>query len=230
MGIVWRPLALVASLAAAAVAVVMLWAYLVAAHDLSRVVQLFLLFVAFAVFWYAAWSYMGRAGSVAAVRARSWVVTKAVAGGAIVLTALVVWGWIVGLSDDDSNSVLTCSDCTSITVTRVIDGDTLVSGNERVRLYGINAPEVGERCADGATRRLRELAGDDVRIEMGPRDRDVYDRLLAYLYTSGGESIDGLLVAEGHAVAWTRDGQHRDYLVGLERTARSGSEGCLWRG
>jgi hypothetical protein len=33
MGIVWRPLALVASLAAAAVAVVMLWAYLVAAHD-----------------------------------------------------------------------------------------------------------------------------------------------------------------------------------------------------
>ena len=228
MSILWRPLALIAALAAGAAATLVLWAYLAAAHDLNRVVQLPILFVAFAVSWYAAWGYVGRSGSLAGVRSRSWVVTKVVAAGAGVLTLLWLWGWVGGRDGGDLETVLLCPDCAAIRVARVIDGDTLVSGAERVRLYGIDAPEVGERCADGATRRLRELAGDEVRIEVGPRANDVYGRFLGYLYTSDGNSIDELLVAEGHAIAWTRDGQHRDFLVGLERTARSDGQGCLW--
>ena len=27
---------------------------------------------------------------------------------------------------------------------------------------------------------------------------------------------------------WTRDGQHRDFLVGLEREAQKQGAGCLW--
>ena len=38
------------------------------------------------------------------------------------------------------------------------------------------------------------------------------------------------LVAGGYARAWTRDGQHRDVLVGLEQTARKNGAGCLWAG
>ena len=38
------------------------------------------------------------------------------------------------------------------------------------------------------------------------------------------------LIAGGFARAWTRDGQHRDVLVGLEQSAKSNQEGCLWAG
>ena len=41
-------------------------------------------------------------------------------------------------------------------------------------------------------------------------------------------SIDELLVREGYARAWTRDGQHRETLMDLERDARENGVGCLW--
>jgi len=113
-------------------------------------------------------------------------------------------------------------------VTRVIDGDTLVSGPLRVRLFGIDAPEVGERRASDATARLGKLAGDNVRAETGPRTEDAFGRLPYYVYTDAGDSIDETLVTEGLAVAWTRDGQHREYLVGVEQEARRDGVGCLW--
>ena len=67
-----------------------------------------------------------------------------------------------------------------------------------------------------------------MRIEPGPRTEDTYGRLLFYLYTPSGESIDETLIREGLATAWTRDGQYRDYLVGLERVAQRQGGGCLW--
>lgn len=121
-----------------------------------------------------------------------------------------------------------CFNCSAMRVTRIIDGDTFVTGVTRVRLYGIDAREVGERCADEATERLRKLAGETVRIERGPREADVYGRSLAYVYTDAGLSIDELLVKEGLAVAWTSDGQHRDHLMEQERRAKEGGVGCLW--
>ncbi len=113
-------------------------------------------------------------------------------------------------------------------MTRVIDGDTLVSGPLSVRLFGIDAPEVGDRCSSEATTMLRKLAGVNVRVELGPRTEDRFGRLLYYLYTDAGDSIDESLVSEGLAVAWRRDGQHRDYLVDVEEEARRDGVGCLW--
>lgn len=66
------------------------------------------------------------------------------------------------------------------------------------------------------------------RVQEGPRLVDRYGRLLRYVYTESGQSIDEALIREGLAVAWTRDGQHRDYLVDLERGARAADAGCLW--
>ena len=40
--------------------------------------------------------------------------------------------------------------------------------------------------------------------------------------------MEEMLVREGSGAAWSVDGQHRDYLVGLERTAREDESGCLW--
>lgn len=67
-----------------------------------------------------------------------------------------------------------------------------------------------------------------MRVESGPRARDPFDRLLYYIYTDSGESIDEMLVREGYARAWTRDGQYRDTLMDLERDACENRAGCLW--
>ena len=146
---------------------------------------------------------------------------------AVSIGILVVLIWLSPIFVLSTN--LRCPDCETIPVTRIIDGDTFVSGETRIRLYGMDTPEIGEKCADEATERLKKLAGDAVRVERGPRLTDVYGRSLAYVYTESGLSIDELLVKEGLAVAWTRDGRHMDYLMDLERETKSEGIGCLWK-
>ena len=133
----------------------------------------------------------------------------------------------IGTTDGSCGTTLCCSNCPAIPVLRVIDGDTFVtSGSQSVRLFGVDTPERGEKCYREATARLRELAGDEVRVELGPRSMDRYRRLLYYVYTQDGASIDEILVSEGLAKAWTRDGQHRDLLVGLETETRRDGSAC----
>ncbi len=125
-------------------------------------------------------------------------------------------------------TTLRCPDCPAMGVARIIDGDTFDSPGGRVRLFGVDTPERGERCQSRASSGLKQLAGGLVRVEAGPRAKDPGGRLLYYVYTEAGNSIDEILVREGLARAWTRDGQHRDHLAALEREARERSTGCLW--
>jgi endonuclease YncB( thermonuclease family) len=126
-------------------------------------------------------------------------------------------------------TVINCLACDAHTVDRVIDGDTLdLTDGTRVRLYGVDTPERSEECFTEATDRLRQLAGATVRLESGPRATDSFGRRLAYAYTDIGHSIDVILIGDGLAEAWTRDGQHRDTLVALEQSARENGAGCLW--
>ncbi len=135
---------------------------------------------------------------------------------------------ILEFFDGGCGTDLCCEDCRTVPVSRIIDGDTFVSGSNRVRLFGVDAPEVGEPCSEEATARLRRLAGDAVRVEEGSRRIDSFQRLLLYVYTRSGRSIDETLINEGLAVAWTDDGQHRDRLVAVQETARGRGAGCLW--
>ncbi len=132
------------------------------------------------------------------------------------------------LSIPTYTTTLRCPECPTLAVSRIIDGDTFDSAAGRVRLYGVDTPERGKRCFGQATRWLRALAGGGVRVEPGPRGQDSGGRLLYYVYTEEGNSIDEILVREGMGLAWTRDGQHRDVLAGLEREARLAGKGCLW--
>ena len=125
-------------------------------------------------------------------------------------------------------SLLRCPGCPLLEVTRIIDGDTFESPRGKVRLFGADTPERGQRCYQSATKRLRELAGDAVRVQLGPRLVDPSGRLLYYVYTSAGESIDEALIREGFGRAWTRDGQHRDFLQQREIVAKVKDTGCLW--
>ena len=43
-------------------------------------------------------------------------------------------------------------------VTKVIDGDTIISPDAQVKLFGVNTPQRGLRCSREATDRLRQLA------------------------------------------------------------------------
>lgn len=131
-------------------------------------------------------------------------------------------------SIQEYSTALRCPDCPTLPVVRVIDGDTFDSQGGRVRLFGINTPERGQRCHGVAARGLAQLAGSLVRVDPGPRTLDSGGRFLYYVFTEEGNSIDEMLVREGLALAWTRDGQHRDHLIGLERQARRAVTGCLW--
>lgn len=96
-------------------------------------------------------------------------------------------------------------DALEVHVLRPLDGDTInvrladpppgVWVRERVRLLGIDAPELGEPFADEATRLLRELARlGETRLEIDQQLRDTHDRLLGHLWVQ----VDGtwLLVGE----------------------------------
>lgn len=119
-------------------------------------------------------------------------------------------------------------------VVRVVDGDTirvLMDGvEEPVRFYGIDTTERGDACFKEATDRTRQLVGDEVRLRADARNRDRSKRLLRYVYTDSGVSIDALLVAEGLAYAWREDGAYRSPLIALEDLARGLRRGCLWSG
>lgn len=91
-------------------------------------------------------------------------------------------------------------------VTRVVDGDTLGvrigRTTERVRLIGIDAPEVGGCFAADATAALRRLALNETVRLSGDRTqtrRDVYKRLLAYVNLPNGVDAGLRLLAGGFA-------------------------------
>jgi micrococcal nuclease len=98
-------------------------------------------------------------------------------------------------------------------VTRVVDGDTievrLGGRDEDVRLIGVDTPETvkpdtpvqcfGERASHFTKRRL---TGRRVRLAFGVERRDVYGRLLAYVYLHG-RFFNPILVRRGLARSLT---------------------------
>jgi endonuclease YncB( thermonuclease family) len=117
-------------------------------------------------------------------------------------------------------------------VMEVVDGDTievqLEGKHETVRYYGIDTPERQEPCYEEAKKRNEELTDRHVLLMADARNRDSGGRLLRYVFTLDGHSIDAALVAEGFAHAWTRDGSYRDALMALEEEAQREGRGCLW--
>ncbi len=78
---------------------------------------------------------------------------------------------------------------------RVVDGDTIRVGGERIRLRGIDTPEMSELEGPAAKRRLEELLrSGSIRIE--PRGRDVYNRLLADVFVNE-QNVAEILRSEG---------------------------------
>ncbi len=105
---------------------------------------------------------------------------------------------------------LTCQAQTSVLeqriVERVVDGDTLhLVGGDRVRLIGVNTPELGrdggvdEPLAREARSALTAMLGTSrqVWLQDGAQGRDRHGRRLAYAFDGEGNSLSGQLIASG---------------------------------
>ena len=94
-----------------------------------------------------------------------------------------------------------------VLVRSVVDGDTIdVASFGRVRLLGIDAPEIGRvydssaPFAREASERLTQLVLHRwVRLEQEGAALDVYNRHLAYVITEDGQCVNAVLVRDGLA-------------------------------
>jgi endonuclease YncB( thermonuclease family) len=125
---------------------------------------------------------------------------------------------------------------------RVVDGDTLEVQGQKVRLHGIDAPEMRQvcfrpeydtagkespwACGVAARRQLEELIARRP-VTCRALDKDRYGRVIARCFV-GSPHIDlgGWLVRNGLAVAYTK--YSRDYVP--QETAARGERLGIWAG
>jgi len=128
------------------------------------------------------------------------------------------------------------------TAVRVIDGDTLVLAGDAgrpsgsgttYRLWGIDAPELNQLCADGwpagaKARGFLRLLVEGLAVTCDDRGADKYGRTLS-VCTAGQTSLGQAMVRAGHAWAYTK--YSRDYLPDewRARSVKAGvhAHGCL---
>jgi len=126
-------------------------------------------------------------------------------------------------------------DPATYSVTRVIDGDTIVLDNGiHVRYIGINTPERGKPFYKEATEANRQLVeGKKVRLEYDVEKIQSKgkgrDRTLAYVYLEDGTFVNAWLVENGYARVSTYppNVKYQDKFRELEKKAREGNKG-LW--
>lgn len=126
-------------------------------------------------------------------------------------------------------------------VTEAVDGDTIaidMAGvTEKVRFIGVDTPETHKpntpvQCyGEEAAAFTKSLISDKtVRLEDDPKDqdRDIYGRLLRYVYLSDGTFVNKKLVESGYGFAYTLfPFSRKSEFVSAENTAKSQKVG-LW--
>jgi micrococcal nuclease len=103
------------------------------------------------------------------------------------LAGLVLVGTIYALADDGAISGSA----------RVIDGDTLEIDSQRIRLWGIDAPERNTIEGPAATAHLRRITHDTT-VTCYQKEVDRYKRIVAQCFVDGRD-IARELVKAGHA-------------------------------
>lgn len=127
----------------------------------------------------------------------------------------------------------------SATVGHVNDGDTVrLTNGDRVRLVGIDTPELGRDGADDepyaneATQALRALLAESenrVTVVDASEGEDRYGRRLSYLYLPDGRSVQAQLLEQGMAMAVfvAPNLELADCLLERETQARDAGRG-IW--
>lgn len=145
---------------------------------------------------------------------------------------------LTGCDSPASTDAHTSLDITDATVDYVVDGDTIratVDGNsERIRLLGIDTPELGrdgrpdERCAVEAKQFLADWITDStVTISTDPHspERDRYDRILAYV-DSEGTDVSQTMLEEGWADLYTGNNELTRWSEYIQATKHASKQEC----
>lgn len=134
-------------------------------------------------------------------------------------------------------ALLLLAAATPVTITgvaSVIDGDTLDIHGERIRLWGIDAPESSQPCQRaGETWRCGQQAAlaladwlDGVPVHCVARNKDYYGRTVA-VCTRSGVQVNSWLVIQGWALDYPRysKGEYKAEQVAAEQAQRG-----VWQG
>ena len=117
---------------------------------------------------------------------------------------------------------------------RIIDGDTIILNSEKIRFYGIDTPEMKQKCKDrnGLSYPCGEFATNELKkiISSGQlfckkRATDRYGRSISICYVNGVD-INSLMVKNGWALAYRK--YSRDY-IDEEKEAKDKKMG-MWAG
>ncbi|MEM5831815.1 MAG: thermonuclease family protein [Candidatus Aenigmatarchaeota archaeon] len=117
-------------------------------------------------------------------------------------------------------------------VASVIDGDTFVDEKgEKIRLIGINAPEIGEKCYEESKEKLKEMIEKKyVKIVYDVKKKDKYNRTLAYVFIND-LNVNLIMIKEGYAIVYS-DNINTKFLKEFylaEKYAKENKIGCLWK-
>ncbi len=123
------------------------------------------------------------------------------------------------------NIIRSPSERESVTIGRVIDGDTLVTTDGRtLRLLNINTPEKGAPGFTYAREQLSNLSNQSVEIEGVGLDK--YRRWLVRLYTPSYRNLQ--LVADGAASKFLVEEEEREQFANAEEIAITTERG-MWK-
>ena len=127
----------------------------------------------------------------------------------------------------------------TVHVRTVFDGDTvLLKDGRRVRLLGINTPEMGrdgrpdQPFAQAAKSTLKQLVTDQpLALVVGRQQKDRYGRILGHLYRPDGQHLAEALLQQGlgYRVSVNPNTRLVDCLATAERRAEQKAVG-LWAG
>ena len=119
-------------------------------------------------------------------------------------------------------------------VPRIVDGDTLVINNTKVRLEGIDAPETDQLCLDAegkkwdcgiSARNLLDKRIGGRSVNCADKGQDRYGRTLAICYV-GAVDVNAWMVREGLALAYI---QYSNAYIREEAESRAARRG-MWAG
>lgn len=143
----------------------------------------------------------------------------------IVFLTFILLGY---LTTDITEKTQQTTDKEISNLTRIVDGDTIVTDLGKVRLLGVNTPEKNQYYHDEAVDFLNQYYGKQIQMEKTTEDKDMYGRLLRYIFYNN-VFINEEIIKNGNAHFYTyNEDKYTEVLRKAEQEARDKQIG-IWK-